>query len=451
MPLSPSSANKWNRTNRRRPIETHHKLAAYADPPDPLGLEGETAMIPCETHQRTLMDYVHGLLEPEEVTTLETHLAECEPCSAALERERAMLDTFRKAAQGSFPEVQFVAPRSEPVVEVAPNPKGNLATTLSRWAIMASVLLIVAGLGIPPLRTGISYVVHKQPVNQELAQLRQSKAEERQLADEIKQKEDELQTKLDDAKKTHDELADEWVNAEAKALKSEQESSFKLQVSGPTSIIPDAPNSYTLKLQTKANQPITAKGTVELRTQDGKVLHTIQTQTRPQTGEASFTLPARVWRGIPADSKLTLDIHMTDAQNNVGQISKSVSLQQPVFTTFLTTDKPMYQPSETLYFRSVTLNRATFLPPDELMNLRFEMIAPSGQPVPGMELVGLAQPSIPLQDGKFMPVNGPNGKPIEGVGTGAFELPPTIVGGEYTLNVYQIRVNNMAKENGSKP
>ena len=72
----------------------------------------ETAMIPCETHQRTLMDYVHGLLEPEETATLESHLAECEACSAALERERTLLETLCQAARGSFPEVRFVAPQA---------------------------------------------------------------------------------------------------------------------------------------------------------------------------------------------------------------------------------------------------------------------------------------------------------------------------------------------------
>ena len=408
-------------------------------------------MIPCRTHQSQLMDYVHGLLEAEDVATLEAHLADCPACVTALERERELFGKMCRAAQGSFPEVTFTPPKPEPDIERIQNPKGNLATTLSRWAIAASLLLIVAGLGVPPLRTSISYFIHKQSVNRELAKLKQTEAEEREVASVLEQHEQRKQAKLNDAQEKHDELADQWINAEKEALSSDRGAKFRLQINGPTSIIPDAPNSYTLKLHDKVGRPLAASGNVELRTQNGSTLQTIQVRTRPQTGEASFTLPARVWRGLPVDAELTMQIRMTDEQNNIGQIRKTLSLQQPVYTTFLTTDKPMYQPGETLYFRSVTLNRVTFLPPKELLNLRFEMIAPSGSLMPGMELMGLAQPAIDQQNDTPMLINGPNGKPIEGVGSGAFTLPGNIVGGEYTLNVYRIRVNNTVKENNSKP
>ena len=45
----------------------------------------------------------------------------------------------------------------------------------------------------------------------------------------------------------------------------------------------------------------------------------------------------------------------------------------PVFTTMLATDKPTYRPGETLFFRSLTLDRITFRPPDREQKLQFEL------------------------------------------------------------------------------
>ena len=113
-------------------------------------------------------------------------------------------------------------------------------------------------------------------------------------------------------------------------------------------------------------------------------------------------------------------------------LAERVPLARPVFVTHLVTDKPLYKPGEIVRFRSLTLDRASFLPPANDMHLQFKLRNPSGA-------------LIPLDDGNgrvmigLKPVMGPDGKPLRGIGTGEYDLGPDAPGGEYTLEVVEIQ------------
>src|SRR5205814_1817767 len=99
-----------------------------------------------------------------------------------------------------------------------------------------------------------------------------------------------------------------------------------------------------------------------------------------------------------------------------------------------------------VYFRTLTLDRTRFLPPDRDLNLQFDLVAPDGNTeVASQRVVGLATPA---RGGR--PVVGPDGKPVRGVGTGAFELGPNYPGGEYRVRVRELRPNEAQASASSK-
>src|SRR5207245_1826589 len=133
---------------------------------------------------------------------------------------------------------------------------------------------------------------------------------------------------------------------------------------------------------------------------------------------------ASMWDGVKPGSDLVLSVTATDAAGAKAQVTERVRLLEPVYTTFLTTDKPMYRPGEVVYFRSLTLDRTRFLPPDRDLKLQFDLIGPDGKEVTALRVIGVATPTVPTEDGKRQrPVPGPDGRPVRGVGTGAFPIP----------------------------
>ena len=74
-------------------------------------------------------------------------------------------------------------------------------------------------------------------------------------------------------------------------------------------------------------------------------------------------------------------------------------------------DKPLYQPGETIYYRSLTLSRFGMAVDHELP-VRFEILDPSGAAVANLRVEGLTD---------------------HGVGNGSFAIPEALAGGQYTL------------------
>ena len=124
--------------------------------------------------------------------------------------------------------------------------------------------------------------------------------------------------------------------------------------------------------------------------------------------------------------------------NRKSVLAERVPLARPVYVTHLVTDKPLYKPGEIVRFRSLTLDRATFLPPEHDLHLQFKLRKPDGA-------------TIPLDDGNgrvmdgLKPVIGPDGKPVRGIGTGEFFVEPDAPGGdEQPTNLTQLGFNHLA-------
>ncbi len=112
---------------------------------------------------------------------------------------------------------------------------------------------------------------------------------------------------------------------------------------------------------------------------------------------------------IPEGSSLV--VTATSAGGQVSRSTLEIPLEPTRCITHLSIDRPVYRPGETIFFRSLTLQRRTLQAGFEVP-IRFELFDPSGAAVAGMYTEGVTE---------------------SGVGNGAFTLPTTAAGGTYKL------------------
>jgi hypothetical protein len=116
------------------------------------------------------------------------------------------------------------------------------------------------------------------------------------------------------------------------------------------------------------------------------------------------------------------------------ELREQVELTNPVYLTHLTTDKPLYQPGETVYYRSLTVDRFSLQPAREEFRFHYTLTTPRGEVRSLLD----GRNALVLSEGKNKgsEVLGPDKQPVRGVGAGQFTLDPaTTPGGEYTLTV----------------
>ncbi len=128
-------------------------------------------------------------------------------------------------------------------------------------------------------------------------------------------------------------------------------------------------------------------------------------QQQKSTGEASFRVPDDLL--LPEGARLRVEADQADGS----QTHLNLPLQATRCLTYLSTDRPVYRPGETIFFRSLTLHRQTFLG-EYTLPIRFQLLDPSSALVPGTTIDGVTD---------------------RGVGNGAVTLPKDIAGGTYTL------------------
>src|SRR5262249_37762238 len=124
------------------------------------------------------------------------------------------------------------------------------------------------------------------------------------------------------------------------------------------------------------------------------------------------------------DTTLALEVnaHRLGDDDANSSLSEQLELAAPVYVTHLTTDRPMYQPGETVYFRSLTLERFSRKPPAEDMRLLYTITDPIGTKTD----IAIGASRLLGKDGAEL--RGPDGKPLSGVGSGEYQIGPR--GGE---------------------
>jgi hypothetical protein len=385
----------------------------------------------CDECQNRLLDLVYGLLDPAEAAALEGHMASCSACTAAVAAARGDQVLFAQAAKTSFPLVRFAPPAPGVIETRRPTPR----TLLVRWAVAAGVVLAVAGTVGPTIHSAIVSAAADRGTRAALAAVKQAKrtydTEKTSLADRTQI----VRKALESATNAHDAVLTDWVKAETAARNS---SAFAVEVVGPASAVAGAPNEYRIRVADAAGRPLPAAVEVVVADSAGAVRTEAKFEPTVAKNGTTFRLPASVWTDLPAGAGLTLAISTTDpATGRQNPIVEPIQLVRPDYATYLVTDRPLYQPGETLYFRSVTLDRARLTPPEYDLGLRYLLLDAKGNPVPGLTLSGTATPTA-FGKGITDPILGPDGKPVRGVGCGLFTLSPLLATGDYTLAVYEL-------------
>ncbi len=412
-------------------------------------------MTRCDDCQDLLLDHLYGLIDGPEADAVAAHMAECPACAAARDRAAREQQLFARAATSRFPEVRFdppadpepaAAPKpplmlpahvATPVVPAPPPPARTWPAVLG-WAVAASLLLAVpaASLRQSRLDTAVaaareaaaSAAVSHASASRELAEAeartpRPAAAPEDPAAVARRETDDALARLFEEGKQV---------------ARAERERKLSVQVTGPTAVQPGAPNDFTVVLHDR--RPGGGSHLVEAQVRDGKdkVLFQQRIDDRKNDRHA-VRLPADLWSKAGPDADLSLVIATVDGKT--GQRTEMLDqfrLLGPVYTTQLATDRPLYRPGERLYFRSLTLDRTSFRPPDHEQVMRYELRDPAGRVVPGATLTGATEP-VRDAAGKVEPVAGPDGRPVRGVGCGAFDLPADLPAGEYTLLATETR------------
>jgi hypothetical protein len=368
----------------------------------------------CTHYQSLLLDHLYGLLDDAENQAILNHLGACAACQASLEGARRQQRLLAAAAKQAFPAVRFEVPaREEAVPEVIPLPQPRRARRWGRWAVAAAALLLVAGgLGVPAAWYGHDYAQARAAVrahDDEVAQVEQKvkelAAEERNLPGEKQQ-----------------EVAKVWQKAHDRQV--------NLVVSGPQRVQVGAPSQFHIETRNLDGLRVASRLDVRVVDQVKKEVVFEEKDVRSD-GEHQLTLQPNLPLRPGAALALEVEARREADADAASSLSEHLDLAAPVYVTHLATDRPMYQPGDTVRFRSLTLERFSLKPPAEDFHLVYTLTRPSGEK--SVFLSGASR--LRSADGKPGELRGPDGQSLRGLGSGEFALEPGAPGGEYTLTV----------------
>ncbi|MFO0809348.1 MAG: alpha-2-macroglobulin family protein [Gemmataceae bacterium] len=360
------------------------------------------------------LDYLYGLLDAADAEAARARLDSPEG-RIALDRAGRMQQLLSVAAKSDFPGVRFEPP-VEPVRSSMP------VRRWLGWAVVAAALMAVSA---PPAAN----FVRSERLRHELADSEAAlQSVHRDLANLTAERATRLQSAgqaVAQARHTLEVKEQTLVQQVAKAQEDQRARQLSLVISGPASLTPGASNDYRVQTLNGVGVPTTAQLAARIRDQAGAIVF------EEKLEKASATWDLKLPPDLPLTPNRELFLEL-EAKGEVGppsELRERLQLATPMFITHLATDKPMYQPGETVRFRSLTLDRLRLRPPSEDFTLSFVVRDPRN--VETAIVTGRALLTGP--DGR--PVTGPDGKAIAGVGAGEWVIPESASGGEWTLVV----------------
>jgi hypothetical protein len=373
----------------------------------------ELNMDRCLDYQAQMLDYVYDLLDADVAGQLRNHLDVCPHCQSALQEAQGQQQMLAAAARLEFPAVQFTPPAAQPEPEpvVLPMPQRTRRRIAWRRWIAAAALLIALGL---PTALGLDYAGARRDWNHQQEEIARLSRIQQAIETE--------------AIKLEEKRQDLFAEMQEKVLNQER----KLTLSGAATAQAGAANVYQVDLRDGNSQPVRGK-LQELRVVDrqrgDKVLY--EEKGLAINGTYRFTLPPNI-EARPG-SLLALRVKASTEDGNDRVLEEDFVLTPPTYLTHLVTDKPLYQPGDTVRFRSLTLERFSLQPAAERLGIHYTITTPQGHAfeIAQNDFLQFTQQG-PTQGAA---VHGPESKYLRGIGGGEWDIPAQLDGGEYTLTV----------------
>lgn len=365
----------------------------------------------CEKTQELLLEHLYGLLEASDQVLLLDHARTCPECSRVLEKTIGQKEMLSRAARREFPGVKFVAPQEKQVIQIASRPP-RFKTGAWVWATAAAALVVLG------LTGGVIAIFYQ-------ADLGRAGEFNRLIAQ-----------ANDQAGVKNRELSALMVERNNKLRESREEirkKELKVVVSGPQTIMPGAPNQYQVLTRDTQNRPVEARvdAYVEDQANPGNRFPVVARGT--QNGALQLTIPPDL--PLKASSKPTLIVSARRESGTRVEVKEGLQLASTVYVAHVATDKPMYQPGETVHYRSLIMERFNLRPAQEDFALRFFLMTPLKE----QKQVGQGNGTLVRMEKPQELLNGPDGKPLRGLGAGSFQIAPDAPGGEYSLIVRDIQ------------
>jgi hypothetical protein len=362
-----------------------------------------------------VLDYQYGLLEPLEAERVKAWLATPEGGAALREAERVS-GLFAVAAKSAFPDVRF----ERPAVTVAASAR-PFKTSWLNWFIAASLLLAA---GSP----FAYHTIAKRSYQREVAAAQDRFEEKQRELQGLRANRDRViaaaQDRLAKAQERLTGIQAEFGERYRKIENDIRAKELSLVISGPATVLAGAPNEFRIQTMNARNQPTPAAVTARVKAPGEQIV--FEQDLGRSTGVFNLKLPADL--PLKPNNELFLEVTAQSDAGPKSELREQLKLAVPVYLTHLATDKPLYQPGETVYFRSLTLERFSLKPPTDDFNLQF-VVQDS------------KQAEIPIVSGASRlaadksPVLGPDAQPVHGIGSGMWLIPADAAGGEYTLVV----------------
>ncbi|HYV36643.1 MAG TPA: zf-HC2 domain-containing protein, partial [Gemmataceae bacterium] len=352
-------------------------------------------MLTCTACTELLLDYLYGLLDDAEAEGLRQHLAGCATCQQALAQAKVQQNLLAQAAR-KYQEVPlFELPADEiAVLPMVAAPAKLPAATLPMSARRTSALrrwLPLAAAAAVLLAVGTGYASYQSGLDNR----------QKALADARKQVET-IDAKLVSLRKD--------TESEVRSLSAKTQGQFlHVQVLGPASYQPSAANAYRLTTNTPTGQPADARVKVKVldKAAPGEAEKVIFSEEIQSKGELRFTLPAKLPVAAGSSPRLVIEAG-TGAAKEV--IEQPLSVSEPSYVTHVATNKSVFHGGDTIFFRTLTLDRYALTPIDRPLALSCNLYhVAGGNLAPVKELLCTTQ-SGGIAGGEIvLPANAPYG------------------------------------------
>jgi hypothetical protein len=384
-------------------------------------------------YEALMLEHLYGLLDADETRDLEAFLATPEG-TALRTRAESWKNKIKSASRSTFPGLEFSPPADRKLTPAVRPPAATTVTmkaVWTRWAVAACLLLVFGGLGGPAAYQFIGWYAQSHETEQLRLAARDSKERVRKLEADEQAKRDSIRQEQERAVAAHQAAEKAYVDALTNARNAVAQKDFVVRLRGPDHIQPGAPNDWLIDTLTKQGT-FGAPKKIEVAVKDQKDTDLLRETFAQPKGSTKLSLPVAFWDKVKPGTDLFLEVVAYTDDDRKSVLAERLPLARPVYVTHLVTDKPLYKPGEIVRFRSLTLDRATFLPPPNDLILEFRLKKPDGALVP------LDKGNGRLVTDGLEPVIGPDGNPVRGIGAGEYTLPGDAPGGEYTLEVVEI-------------